>query len=178
MRHTDVLVHKGETIFGKDGVPVIRTQNVDKSQFAQEYRQRIQETRKAFNIDDLGNNRGGVPASMRGKVRANSLAEAGVYVEPFAIREQGPNEGKTVELYVDESVVQDYKNYKAMDRDYLEGPWTWWTAKVETEYRPLMKHKLWFQTIRNLSIILILFYFFQNYTTGANASIIEALSNK
>lgn len=54
---------------GRDGVPFSQTSQTSSSSFAEDYRLRIQRTRADWNIDEMGNYKGGLPRRHRGKIR-------------------------------------------------------------------------------------------------------------
>lgn len=58
-----------EALRGVEGVPLVRVTGVDQSGFAESYRQQIREVKQRFNIDELGNFKGGLPMKSRGKWR-------------------------------------------------------------------------------------------------------------
>jgi curved DNA-binding protein CbpA len=69
IRHPEILRDDNNHEISKEGVPVARLQNLDRSASAVEHREKIRQIRKAFNLDDLGNSRGGVPHEGMGKIR-------------------------------------------------------------------------------------------------------------
>lgn len=58
-----------EALRGVEGVPLVRVTGVDQTGFAEHYREQIREVKKRFNIDEIGNFKGGVPMRGRGKWR-------------------------------------------------------------------------------------------------------------
>jgi hypothetical protein len=52
-----------------DGTPFAYKKIVDRTEFADDYRMRLQSTRKSWNLDEFGNSKGGLPRRHRGKLR-------------------------------------------------------------------------------------------------------------
>ncbi len=71
-RHQDVLrADQAEALEARDidGTPFLYKKNIDRSEFAEDYRMRLQSTRVSWNIDEFGNSKGGLPRRHRGKLR-------------------------------------------------------------------------------------------------------------
>jgi curved DNA-binding protein CbpA len=68
-RHQDVLKADLTDPRDIDGIPFSQKRVVDKSDFAENFRLRLQSTRKEWNVDESGNSRGGLPRRLRGKLR-------------------------------------------------------------------------------------------------------------
>lgn len=68
-RSPESLREELEGVRGSDGVPLSRTANLNRNEFAMHYRQKIAEEKKYWNINELGSFTGGLPAKMRGKNR-------------------------------------------------------------------------------------------------------------
>jgi hypothetical protein len=100
-----------------------------------------------------------------------------VFVEPVDIRNQQDFDMKSTELYVDEKVVEEYKNWRSADRDYLEGHWTWWKAEVDYDFQPMKRHQFYFRTIRNLLSLGMILFFIQYWGPRLNEAYISVLSS-
>lgn len=68
-RHRDVLKADVTDARDVDGVPFSQKKVTDKTEFAENFRLRLQNTRKEWNLDDYGNSKGGLPRRHRGKLR-------------------------------------------------------------------------------------------------------------
>jgi hypothetical protein len=91
-----------------------------------------------------------------GDGRGTALQEIGVYGNPIDIRNKQDNH--TAELYVDEAVVEQFKNYKDFDKEALKNQWTWWRVGVEYDFKPVAEHKSLFRNIRNTLMITMLMF--------------------
>lgn len=52
-----------------DGIDISRKEQIDTSDYAEEYRERASFIRNKFNLQENGTFKGGVPAQFKGKVR-------------------------------------------------------------------------------------------------------------
>ena len=68
-RRPDILKEKLDEERGNDGTLISRANQLDKSEFAKEYRHYIQKERDLYGIDEFGNFKGGLPAKNKGKQR-------------------------------------------------------------------------------------------------------------
>ena len=72
------------------------------------------------------------------------------------------------ELYVDERVVSEFKNFREEDREYLEGPTTWWRVPVTYDFVPFTQFAELFRAIRGF-LLIFMFAFFVQHTMQKRA---------
>lgn len=68
-RHKDVLKADETDPRDVDGIPFSQKRVTDRTDFAENFRLRLQNTRKQWNVDEFGNSKGGLPRRHRGKLR-------------------------------------------------------------------------------------------------------------
>jgi curved DNA-binding protein CbpA len=155
-RHRDVLKADQSEDRDIDGTPLSYKKITDKTEFAEDFRLRLQTTRKEWNVDEFGNSKGGLPRRHRGKLRGTALSYPGEYLDPTEVRnEEAP---ETAEQYVDERVVEEFKNFKQDDWRYYLSNWTWWRAEVSYEFMPANEHGGFFRYIKYLLVASMLTY--------------------
>lgn len=171
-RNPDVLkadIHETRDV---DGVAFRQKSAVGNSDFAQDYRQRIQMTRAEWNVDENGNYKGGLPRRHRGKIRygdlncrGTGLGYSGEFCKPTDVR--GREHQESAELFVDEHTVNAFKNMKIDDWRYYLGDWTWWKAEVTYEFKPFTDNSMLFRYLKYLTVFFMTYYVFSHWQAAS-----------
>lgn len=157
----------------KTGTPMSFSSRRENSDFAEDYRKMIVAERAKLNMDELGNARGGLPKRGKGKIRGNAIYEPGTYTTPYDVLNNQSSE--FTELYIDEKTAEEFKNFKQVDKDYLESQWTWWRSPVIYDFVPFKEHSTFFKYIRNLMLFFMVFFIYDSFQKGVQQRVLKNL---
>lgn len=80
------------------------------------------------------------------------------------------------ELYVDERVVREFKNFREADREHIEGPTTWWRVPVTYEFVPFTQYSKLFRAIRSFLFLFMVAFFVQHAAQKHAGDIVRRLT--
>ena len=87
-------------------------------------------------------------------------------MSPSDVREEEAPE--TAELFVDERIVEEFKNFKQEDWKYYLADWTWWRAEVVYDVGIFSEHSQLFRYLKYILIAYMVFYLMEKYTATSN----------
>lgn len=76
---------------------------------------------------------------------------------------------------MDERVVREYKNSREADREFIEGPTTWWRVPVTYEFTPFTQYSKLFRALRSLLLFFMAAFFVQHYMQDHAGEIVKKL---